>query len=32
LPKFPPVAGEKPFKVLGIYVVKASEPLAKPVP
>lgn len=25
-------AGDKPFKVLGVYVVKAGEPLAKPVP
>jgi quercetin dioxygenase-like cupin family protein len=25
-------AGEKPFKVLGVYVVKAGEPLAKPAP
>ena len=25
-------AGDKPFKVLGIYVVKAGEPLAKPAP
>ena len=25
-------AGEKPIKVLGIYVVKAGEPLAKPAP
>jgi quercetin dioxygenase-like cupin family protein len=23
-------AGDKPFKVLGVYVVKAGEPLAKP--
>ena len=25
-------AGDKPFKVLGVYVVKAGEPLAKPAP
>ena len=25
-------AGDKPFKVLGVYVVKAGEPLAKQVP
>jgi quercetin dioxygenase-like cupin family protein len=25
-------AGDKPFKVLGVYVVKAGEPLAKPEP
>ena len=25
-------AGDKPFKVLGFYVVKAVEPLAKPAP
>lgn len=25
-------AGDKPFKVLGIYLVKAGEPLAKPAP
>jgi quercetin dioxygenase-like cupin family protein len=25
-------AGEKPFRVLGVYVVKAGEPLAKPAP
>src|SRR3954449_2762267 len=25
-------AGEKPFKVLGVYVVKAGEPLAQPAP
>jgi hypothetical protein len=25
-------AGGKPFKVLGVYVVKAGEPLAKPAP
>src|ERR1700712_1886919 len=25
-------AGDKPFKVLAIYIVKASEPLAKPAP
>jgi quercetin dioxygenase-like cupin family protein len=25
-------AGEKPFKVLGVYIVKAGEPLAKPAP
>ena len=25
-------SGDKPFKVLGIYVVKAGEPLAKPAP
>jgi quercetin dioxygenase-like cupin family protein len=25
-------AGDKPFKVLGVYVVKADEPLAKPAP
>jgi quercetin dioxygenase-like cupin family protein len=25
-------AGDKPFKVLGIYIVKAGEPLAKPAP
>jgi quercetin dioxygenase-like cupin family protein len=25
-------AGDKPFKVLGGYVVKAGEPLAKPAP
>jgi quercetin dioxygenase-like cupin family protein len=25
-------AGDKPFKVLGIYVVKAGEPLARPAP
>jgi quercetin dioxygenase-like cupin family protein len=25
-------AGNKPFKVLAIYIVKASEPLAKPAP
>ena len=24
--------GDKPFKVLGVYVVKAGEPLAKPAP
>ncbi|CAN7348886.1 cupin domain-containing protein [Bradyrhizobium sp. LjRoot220] len=25
-------AGDKPFKVLGVYIVKAGEPLAKPAP
>ena len=25
-------AGDKPFKVLGVYVVKAGEPVAKPAP
>ena len=25
-------AGDKPFKVLGVYVIKAGEPLAKPAP
>ena len=25
-------AGDKPFKVLGVYVVKAGEPLARPAP
>ena len=25
-------AGDKPFKVLGVYVVKAGEPMAKPAP
>ena len=25
-------AGEKPLKVLGIYIIKAGEPLAKPAP
>ena len=25
-------AGDKPFKVLGVYVVRAGEPLAKPAP
>jgi quercetin dioxygenase-like cupin family protein len=25
-------AGDKPFKVLAIYIVKAGEPLAKPTP
>ena len=25
-------AGDKPVKVLGVYVVKAGEPLAKPAP
>jgi quercetin dioxygenase-like cupin family protein len=25
-------AGDKPFKVLAIYIVKAGEPLAKPAP
>jgi quercetin dioxygenase-like cupin family protein len=25
-------AGDKPFKVLGVYVVKAGEPLASPAP
>ena len=25
-------AGDKPMKVLGVYVVKAGEPLAKPAP
>jgi quercetin dioxygenase-like cupin family protein len=25
-------AGEKPFKVLAVYIVKAGEPLAKPAP
>jgi quercetin dioxygenase-like cupin family protein len=25
-------AGDKPFNVLGVYVVKAGEPLAKPAP
>jgi len=25
-------AGDKPFKVLGVYVVKGGEPLAKPAP
>ena len=25
-------AGDKPFKVLGVYVVKAGQPLASPVP
>ncbi|MBR1192522.1 cupin domain-containing protein [Bradyrhizobium sp. AUGA SZCCT0160] len=25
-------AGDKPFKVLGVYVAKAGEPLAKPAP
>ena len=25
-------AGDKPFKVLGVYVVKAGEPSAKPAP
>jgi quercetin dioxygenase-like cupin family protein len=25
-------AGDKPFKVLGIYIVKAGEPLARPAP
>jgi quercetin dioxygenase-like cupin family protein len=25
-------AGDKPLKVLGVYVVKAGEPLAKPAP
>jgi quercetin dioxygenase-like cupin family protein len=25
-------AGDKPFKVLAVYVVKAGEPLAKPAP
>ena len=25
-------AGDKPIKVLGIYIVKAGEPLAKPAP
>jgi hypothetical protein len=24
--------GDKSFKVLGVYVVKAGEPLAKPAP
>jgi quercetin dioxygenase-like cupin family protein len=25
-------AGDKPMKVLGVYVIKAGEPLAKPAP
>lgn len=25
-------AGDKPFKVLGVYIVKAGEPIAKPAP
>ena len=25
-------AGDKPFKVLAVYIVKAGEPLAKPAP
>ncbi|MGY3616341.1 quercetin dioxygenase-like cupin family protein [Bradyrhizobium sp. USDA 10063] len=25
-------AGDKPFKVLGVYVAQAGEPLAKPAP
>ena len=25
-------AGDKPFTVLGVYVIKAGEPLAKPAP
>ena len=25
-------AGDKPFKVLGVYIVRAGEPLAKPAP
>ena len=25
-------AGDNPFKVLGVYVVKAGEPMAKPAP
>jgi len=25
-------AGDKPFKVLGVYVVRAGEPLARPAP
>ncbi|MCC8954241.1 cupin domain-containing protein [Bradyrhizobium sp. Pear77] len=25
-------SGEKPLKVLGVYIVKAGEPLAKPAP
>ncbi len=25
-------AGDQPFKVLGVYVVKAGEPLARPAP
>lgn len=25
-------AGDKPFKVLGVYIIKAGEPLAKPAP
>lgn len=25
-------AGDKPFKVLGVYIVKAGEPMAKPAP
>jgi len=25
-------AGAKPFKVLGVYIVKSGEPLAKPAP
>ena len=25
-------AGDKPLKVLGVYIVKAGEPLAKPAP
>ena len=27
-----PRRGDKPMKVLGVYIVKAGEPLAKPAP